>query len=95
MRRGNSMDSLLVYLAVAINLLAVVLSVYDKWASKQFTAKRIREAVLVLISVLGGSLGMFLTMIIIRHKTRHIKFMLGIPLIMVVQLLLLRHLGLL
>lgn len=89
------MDSLLVYLAVAINLLAAVISLYDKWASKHFTAKRIREAELVLISVLGGSLGMFLTMVIIRHKTRQVKFMLGIPLIIVVQFLLLKYFGLL
>jgi uncharacterized membrane protein YsdA (DUF1294 family) len=34
---------------------------------------------------LGGSVAMFITMQIIRHKTKHVKFMLGIPVIMVLQ----------
>lgn len=41
---------------------------------------------LLLFSALGGSLAMFITMLLIRHKTNHMKFMLGIPLIIVIQL---------
>jgi len=45
----------------------------------------VRELTLLLIAVLGGSLFMYVTMHLIRHKTRHILFMAGIPLIMAVQ----------
>ena len=44
------------------------------------------KKVLLLFSALGGSVAMFITMLIIRHKTKHVKFMLGIPIIMIVQI---------
>ena len=44
-----------------------------------------RRLTLLLLSAAGGSLAMLLTMLVIRHKTRHIKFMLGIPIIMLFQ----------
>ncbi|MGI6137892.1 MAG: DUF1294 domain-containing protein [Candidatus Hydrogenedentales bacterium] len=44
------------------------------------------ERTLLLLAVAGGSLIMFLTMLSVRHKTRHAKFMLGIPLIIILQL---------
>ena len=50
---------------------------------------RVPEAALLLLSALGGSLAMYITMLLIRHKTKHIKFMLGIPIIMVFQAVLL------
>ena len=50
---------------------------------------RVPEALLLLLSALGGSLAMYITMLLIRHKTKHIKFMLGIPIIMVFQAVLL------
>ena len=46
---------------------------------------RIPEAQLLLISAVGGSVGMYLTMKKIRHKTQHPKFMIGIPAIMILQ----------
>lgn len=47
---------------------------------------RIPEAQLMLIAAMGGSFGMYHTMKKIRHKTRHAKFMVGIPAIMVLQI---------
>jgi uncharacterized membrane protein YsdA (DUF1294 family) len=41
---------------------------------------------LMTIAALGGSVTMLITMLIIRHKTRHLKFMLGIPVIILIQL---------
>lgn len=73
-----------VYL-VLISLIAVIVTVYDKWASKHRTDRRIRESSLLAFSVLGGSVAMFVTMLIIRHKTKHPKFMIGIPVIMILQ----------
>ncbi len=75
----------LAYLAV-ISLISIIICVYDKVISKKNRVElRIPEAVLLLFSALGGSVAMFVTMLIIRHKTKHVKFMLGIPLIMIAQ----------
>ena len=49
---------------------------------------RVPEAQLLLISALGGSVAMYITMQTIRHKTQHPKFMIGIPAIMVAQAIL-------
>ena len=74
----------LFYLAV-ISIIAIILTVSDKRRAVKHKY-RIRESVLLLFSALGGSVAMFITMLMIHHKTRHVKFMLGIPLIIVAQL---------
>ena len=74
----------LIYLA-AISVVAIIVTVYDKIAAKKLPKYRTRERTLLLLSALGGSVAMFLTMLVIRHKTKHVKFMLGIPVIMLLQ----------
>ncbi len=69
-----------------ISVVAVCVTVYDKWAAKRRPKERTRESTLLLISALGGSIAMLLTMLGIRHKTKHVKFMLGIPLILIAQI---------
>ncbi|MCL2425414.1 MAG: DUF1294 domain-containing protein [Oscillospiraceae bacterium] len=69
---------------VLISLTAIILTCHDKTAAKR-RSRRVSERTLLLISVLGGSLAMFLTMLSIRHKTKHLKFMVGIPVIIVIQ----------
>ena len=54
---------------------------------------RIPERTLMLIALLGGSVGAFLGMKLFRHKTKHLKFSLGIPLILAVQIVLAVLLG--
>ncbi len=71
---------------IAISAISVIVCIYDKFASKHATKHRTREATLLLLSALGGSVAMFVTMQLIRHKTKHVKFMLGIPLIIVAQI---------
>ena len=73
-----------VYLAV-ISLLAILLTAYDKHAAK-LGSWRVKERTLIFVSVIGGSIAMLLTMRLIRHKTKHAKFMVGIPLIIVLQI---------
>ncbi len=68
-----------------ISLIALVITVYDKVISKKAGKRRVPEATLLLISVLGGSVSMYATMLFIRHKTKHKKFMIGIPVIMALQ----------
>ena len=57
-------------------------------ADKMFAVKnmwRISEAVLLLIAFVGGSLGALLGMIVFRHKTNHLKFQIGVPVILLLQ----------
>lgn len=59
-------------------------------ADKMFAVKdmrRISEAVLLLIALVGGSIGALLGMVVFRHKTRHLKFQIGVPVILVCQLI--------
>ncbi len=88
----------LAYIAV-ISLISIVVCIYDKKISKKNRVElRTPEKTLLLLSALGGSVAMFITMLIVRHKTKHVKFMLGIPLIMIAQagvIYLLFHFGIL
>ena len=76
---------LLFYWLVAINSIAVIVPIWDKLAAMH-GAWRVPEKTLFLLCVLGGCPGMYLTMQIIRHKTLHKRFMIGIPLIFLAQL---------
>ena len=83
----NRWLELLPYLWLAlISLIACVVTVYDKIASKRLPRHRTPEKTLFLLSVLGGSVAMYATMQLIRHKTQHKRFMIGIPLIIVAQI---------
>ena len=72
------------YLA-AVSLISVAVCIYDKIAAKHRPRHRTRESTLLLLSALGGSVAMYLTMQLIRHKTKHVKFMVGIPVIILLQ----------
>ena len=75
----------LAYIAV-ISIISIVVCIYDKKVSKKNRVElRTPEKSLLILSALGGSVAMFITMLIIRHKTKHFKFMVGIPVIMVIQ----------
>lgn len=69
-----------------ISLIAIAVTVADKIKAK-YNKWRVPEATLLIISALGGSIAMYITMQLIRHKTKHIKFMLGIPIIILMQVI--------
>jgi len=77
----------LFYLMI-INIVSFCLFAWDKQRSRK-GAWRIRERDLLLLAILGGSLGSLLGMYTLQHKTRHIKFKVGIPLIVLLQAVLL------
>ena len=77
-------NALTVYFLV-ISLLSAVFTVYDKKAAVKRPDRRVPEAKFFLLSLLGGSLAMYITMQSVRHKTKHAKFMIGIPLIMLLH----------
>ena len=82
------LTGLVIYLCV-ISLIAVAVTVSDKWKAKH-GRWRVSESALLILSALGGSAAMYVTMLCIRHKTKHIKFMAGIPLILLFQVIILR-----
>lgn len=76
---------------VAINLITFVLYSMDK--SKAMKGRwRIPEAHLIGLAICGGSVGALLGMLLFRHKTKHPKFYLGLPLILLVQIALVVYL---
>lgn len=78
---------LIVYTAV-LSLLSVIFCVYDKIAAKKFPKNRVPERALFTLSALGGGCSMLACMLLIRHKTKHKRFMIGIPLIIAAHILL-------
>lgn len=75
----------LIYLLI-INFIGFLAMFLDKQKAKK-DKWRIPEKTLFLLAVLGGSLGTTLGMNVFRHKTKHWYFVLGMPLILILQLL--------
>lgn len=78
------MKVLYIYLIV-INAAAFLLMLIDKVKAKK-NRWRIPEATLFLVAAIGGSIGSILGMYTFRHKTKHVSFLLGMPLILAVQI---------
>ena len=77
-------EIVIVYLVV-INVATFLTYGIDKWKAKK-SLWRIREASLLGLAVLGGSIGAWLGMKVWHHKTMHKKFKYGLPLILIVQI---------
>ena len=77
---------MLIYLLI-INALSFLLMLIDKQKAKK-DRWRIPEKTLMAVAILGGSLGGIAGMKLFRHKTKHPKFSIGLPVILAVQILL-------
>ena len=73
-----------VYLIV-VNISTVAVYGWDKLSAKQGW-QRVPEKILLLLALLGGSVGAMAAMTFFRHKTRHLKFIYGVPMIFVLQI---------
>lgn len=73
----------LIYFA-AVSVITAVITSLDKYKAKK-GAFRISEATLFILALLGGALSEYLTMRLIRHKTLHKRFMIGLPVIILIQ----------
>ncbi len=73
-----------VYLGI-VNVAGFILPAVDKRRAKK-DKWRIKESTLFLVSALGGSVAMYISMRLFHHKTKHKRFMIGIPIIIVLQL---------
>jgi uncharacterized membrane protein YsdA (DUF1294 family) len=78
------MKYFLVYLAV-INVIGLAIMAIDKNKAKHHRS-RISEKTLFTIAFVGGSIGVKFGMEMFRHKTKHKKFIYGIPAIILLQL---------
>ena len=76
---------LILYLA-AMNVIAFALMGADKNRARK-KAWRIPESTLFLFAIFGGSIGSIAGMYVFRHKTKHWYFVIGMPLILILQLI--------
>ena len=80
-------QSLAAIYLIVISLISIIVCIYDKVVSKKNKVElRVPERDLLLLSAFGGGVVMYITMLLIRHKTKHKKFMIGIPAIIIAQL---------
>lgn len=78
------MKIIIIYL-LAANMVGFALMGIDKRKAIRHVW-RVPEAALFLSAILGGSVGAWIGMYTFRHKTKHIRFVVGIPLILVFQI---------
>ena len=70
-----------------INLVGFVMMCVDKQLAIHHK-NRVPEKVLFLIAIIGGSFGSIFGMYAFRHKTKHVSFVIGMPVILIIQLVL-------
>lgn len=73
-----------IYYIIAINIISFIIYGVDKLKAKK-RLWRIPESTLLLLAAIGGSIGSWAGMMIWRHKTKHLKFTLGVPAIFILQ----------
>lgn len=76
---------LVIYILI-INLFAIFLMKYDKVKAIN-NQYRVNEKTLFLIALILGGVGIYIGMYLFRHKTKHVKFTVGIPLIIILNIL--------
>ena len=86
------MANALLYYLIVINIVTFLVYGMDKLKAKQ-GSWRISEATLLILAIIGGSIGALLGMKVWRHKTMHKKFKYGLPLILIIQIILIGYLS--
>ena len=79
------MTQTIIYILICINALTFLVYGIDKWKAKQ-GRWRISEGTLLILAIIGGSIGALLGMKVWHHKTKHKKFKYGLPLILLAQI---------
>ena len=78
------MKMMLIYYLLAVNVLTFIVYGVDKWKARR-GHWRVPEASLLGLAALGGSVGAWLAMQLLRHKTQKKKFRYGVPVLFVLQ----------
>lgn len=79
------MTYLIIGYLIIINVIAFCIYGVDKRKAKKHLW-RIPEDTLIGLALIGGSIGAFLGMRLFHHKTKHIKFYVGVPAIFIIEL---------
>ena len=79
-----SIKNIIIYFVV-VNFLSILMFFIDKKKAEK-NLWRISEKALILVSILGGSVGALIGMYTFRHKTKKLKFTVGIPVILILQI---------
>ncbi|WP_188453449.1 DUF1294 domain-containing protein [Virgibacillus oceani] len=80
-------ETIILAYIIGINIGGFILMGLDKQRAKK-RAWRISEKTLWITAILGGGIGSFLGMQVFRHKTKHALFRIGMPILIIVQLVL-------
>ena len=78
--------TLIVIYLIAINLISFMTMGVDKSKARK-RSWRIPESTLIVLALIGGSIGSIAGMHLFRHKTRHWYFLYGMPAILIIQIL--------
>ena len=84
------MMEVVAYFLIGINVLAFIVYGVDKWRAAH-GRWRIPESTLLGLAVIGGSIGALIGMKVWHHKTKHKKFVFGLPAILIIQLIILYY----
>ena len=77
--------NIIVYL-LAINLIGILIMYIDKRKARKGNW-RIPEKTLLIIAMLGGSIGTIIGMYWFRHKTKKLRFTIGFPAILITEII--------
>ncbi|MEA5017991.1 MAG: DUF1294 domain-containing protein [Erysipelotrichaceae bacterium] len=80
------MSVILLYYYLLVNVLAIIIVIYDK-SNAIHQKSRVAERNLLRLAFLGGALGMYIMMLLLRHKTRQRLFMISLPLMLGLHLI--------
>ena len=75
---------ILLYYLILINLVTFVIYGADKWKAKA-GKRRVPEKTLLVLTLIGGSVGALFAMLLFRHKTRKLEFVISVPVLLVVH----------
>lgn len=79
-------DLILITAFALINAISFLINCMDKYKAKH-NKWRIKESTLWLFGIIGGATGGYIAMKLIRHKTKHKSFMIGMPILMIIQII--------
>lgn len=80
-----SMKNIIIYIII-INIIGFIVMLIDKNRAKK-NEWRIPEKTIFIITALGGSIGTITGMYLLRHKTKKIKFTIGLPMILILEII--------
>ncbi len=79
-------DLIIITAFAVINAISFLINCIDKYKAEH-NKWRIKESTLWFFGIIGGATGGYTAMKLIRHKTKHKSFMIGMPILMIIQII--------